>query len=179
MREIEFKDFQNPWTLHHLFTRDDDSLFEWLRNHGLLAERIVCDHGLSANLQYREKAAYNRAFRCSKGHEITMLKYSYFEGSPYNVRDLIIFIKYYIEGHTLKQCSLATSMEYKNTAVNWASYIRELFMEHVHRSYENLKFSTDVEIDESLFGRKIKYNRVDPRDRKFGFLVSWKEVQIQ
>ena len=98
----------------------------------MLAERAVCSHGLGANLQYREKAAYNRVFRCRKGHEITMLKNSFFEGSLYNIRVLVIFIKYYIEGHTLKQCALATSMEYKSTAVNWGSFIRELFMGHVH-----------------------------------------------
>ena len=59
----------------------------------------------------------------------------------------MIFIKYYIEGHTLKQCAIATSMEYKSTAVNWGSFIRELFMEHVHLTYQHIKFNSDVEID--------------------------------
>ena len=58
------------------------------------------------------------------------------------------FIKYYIEGHTLKQCALATSMEY-SAAVNWGSFIRELFMGHVHLTYQHIKFNSDVEIDES------------------------------
>ena len=95
-----------------------------------------------------------------------MRKYSFFEGSSYNIRDLVIFVKSYLEGHTLKQCALATSMDYKSTAVHWASYIRELFIEHVHRSYSEMKFSNEVEIDESLFGRKIKYNRGKPCGQK-------------
>ena len=47
-------------------------------------------------------------------------------------------------------------MDYKSTAIHWASYIRELFVEHVHRSYNILKFKTDVEIDESLFSSENK-----------------------
>ena len=85
VQDKEFSDFQNPWTFHYLFTRDDDVLFHLLRNHGLLADRVVCSYGLGANLQYPEKAAYNRVFRCRKGHEITMLKNSFFEGSSYNI----------------------------------------------------------------------------------------------
>ena len=46
-------------------------------------------------------------------------------------RDLVIFVKSYLEGHTLKQYALATSMDYMSSAVHWASYIRELFIEHV------------------------------------------------
>ena len=57
-------------------------------------------------------------------------------------------------------------MDYKSTAIHWASYLRELFVEHVHRSYNTLKFKTDVEIDESLFRRKIKYNRGKPCGQK-------------
>ena len=101
VQDIEFCDFKNPWTFNYLFTRDDNVLFHWLRNHGLLAEIVVCSNRLSANLQYREKAAYNRVFRCRKGHKITKLKNSFFEGSSYNIRDNVIFMKYYIEGHTL------------------------------------------------------------------------------
>ncbi|VDI66511.1 Hypothetical predicted protein [Mytilus galloprovincialis] len=53
-------------------------------------------------------------------------------------------------------------MEYRHTSVNWPRYVRELFCEHVHTEYQNLVFEGDVEIEESLFGRKIKYNRGKP-----------------
>ena len=66
----------------------------------------------------------------------------------------------------MKQCALSTGMDYKTTAVNWASYIREMFMEYVYKNYQTLKFDTEVEIDESLFGRKIKYNRGRPTGQK-------------
>ena len=36
----------------------------------------------------------------------------------------------------------------------------------MYTSYETLKFKNEVEIDESLFGRKIKYNRGKPSGQK-------------
>ncbi|CAG2245829.1 unnamed protein product [Mytilus edulis] len=53
-------------------------------------------------------------------------------------------------------------MEYRHTSVNWARCVRELFREHVHTEYQNLVFEGNVEKDESLFGRKITYNRGKP-----------------
>ena len=83
-----------------------------------------------------------------KGHEYTTRKHPFFEGSPYNIRDLVIFIKYYIEGHTPKQCALATSLlPWIITALIRTSYI-ELLMEHVYKPYQKLIFS--FEIDERV-----------------------------
>ncbi|CAC5426613.1 unnamed protein product [Mytilus coruscus] len=45
-------------------------------------------------------------------------------------------------------------MDYKNTSVNWASYIRELFCQYVSTIYDYTEFEGEVEFDESLFGRK-------------------------
>ncbi|CAC5384063.1 unnamed protein product [Mytilus coruscus] len=53
-------------------------------------------------------------------------------------------------------------MEYKSTSVHLASYIREMFCEYIYTEYEIIRFQGDVELDESLFGRKIKYNRGKP-----------------
>ena len=53
-------------------------------------------------------------------------------------------------------------MEYYHTSVNWASYVREIFCEFVFSTYKDIVFDGDVEIDESLFGRKVKYNRGNP-----------------
>ena len=63
-----------------------------------------------------------------------------------------------------------------STAVHWASYIRELFIKDVPRSYSEIKFSTDAEIDESLFGPKIKYNRNNAcgQNIKIFAIIEWK-----
>ncbi|KAK3107606.1 hypothetical protein FSP39_018210 [Pinctada imbricata] len=53
-------------------------------------------------------------------------------------------------------------MTYKSTAVNWASFVRELFKEYFHRHIRCRKLSGEIEIDESLFGRRVKHNRGNP-----------------
>ncbi|CAG2192718.1 unnamed protein product [Mytilus edulis] len=86
----------------------------------------------------------------------------FLEGSSFNIRDIIVFIKYYLECHTLLQCSKSANMDYKNTSVYWASYIRELFCQYVSTIYDYTEFEGEVELDESLFGRKVKYHRGNP-----------------
>jgi transposase-like protein len=50
-------------------------------------------------------------------------------------------------------------MAYKSSAVDWANYIRDWFVEYYYRDIRSTKFSGIVEIDESLFGRRVKYNK--------------------
>ena len=166
--DIAFKDFQNPWTFHNLFNSDDDEVFQWLRTNGLLAKEVMCRNcNTMASLKRRSRIPDGYSFRCpGSKHEFSMRKNSFFEGSAYNIRDLIIFLKYYLEGHTLHQCALSTNMDYKHTAVDWGSYVRELFCQFVADKYPMTTFDGDVEIDESLFGRKIKYNKGEPKGHR-------------
>ena len=166
--EIEFEDFVNPWTFHNLFVSSDDEVFSWLRRQGLLASELTCNKcGTAAKLRRRERASDGYTFRCKGSkHEYGMRKKSFFEGSAYNIRDLMIFIKHYLEGNSLHQCATATGMDYRHTAVDWGSYIRELFSQYVYDQYNMAMFQGDVEIDESLFGRKVKYNKGDPKGHR-------------
>ena len=93
-------------------------------------------------------------------------KNSVFERSSYNIRDLLY--------NSLNQCALSTGMDYKHTAVNWASYIRQLFCQYVLNANHMIIFEGEVEIDKCLFGRKIKYHRGQPRSNRiwlFGFVL--------
>ena len=63
---------------------------------------------------------------------------------------------------TLLQCSLFSGISYRNTAVNWASFLRELFKEHFFLHTRHRVLSGEIEIDESMFRRKMKYHRGDP-----------------
>ena len=54
--EIEFRDFVNPWTFHHLFIGSDETVYSWLRNNGLLANEVTCRTcGTPAKLKKRQK----------------------------------------------------------------------------------------------------------------------------
>jgi hypothetical protein len=142
-----FSDWTNPWIFHQLFTSSDDVVFKWLRKRGLLATDLpclTCQNGNRMKLNVRESASDGFSFRCKKSHEAGMRKNSFFQGSPFNVRDLILFIKMYLDVTTLHKIANAVVMDYKHTAVTWASYVRELFCEYVHEVYPTLKLEGDV-----------------------------------
>ena len=60
------------------------------------------------------------------------------------------------DGHLLKKCTENSAIK-KATSVTWAQYIRDLFVQWVWEDVilAEIKFDGIVEIDESLFGRKI------------------------
>ena len=87
--------------------------------------------GVKNNLSLRKKAQLNEkirlkdgyTFRCGSNHEFNEKKTSFFERSSYNIRNLLY--------NSLNQCALSTGMDYKHKAVNWASYIWQLFCQYV------------------------------------------------
>ena len=145
-----------------------DEVFQWLGNQGLLAMEVTClTCGTAAKLRSCDRSSDGYSFRCKGSkHEYGMRKYSFFEGSAYNIRDLMIFLKQYLEGDSLHQCALATGMDYRHTPVDRASFIKELFCQYVYDKYNMTMFEGDVEIDESLFGGKIKYHKGEPKGHR-------------
>ena len=71
----------------------------------------------------------------------------------------MLFIKNYLDGHALHQSATSAGLEYRHTSVNWASYVREVCREYVYNANKTLVFGNEVEIDESLFGAKMKYHK--------------------
>ena len=76
-------------------------------------------------------------------------------------QDILEFMRTFIEGQSLLRCSQYSGLSYKNTSVDWANFIRDLFRIYVFEQIieSQDKLSGIVEIDESLFGRKCKYQR--------------------
>ena len=76
------------------------------------------------------------SFRCktNRTHEVASRKFSFFENLKPTIQDIMDFVKSYMEGHTLFMTSKLSGVNYKSTAVNWGSFIRELFKEHFTRS---------------------------------------------
>lgn len=56
---------------------------------------------------------------------------------------------------SLSQCARFSGVAFKSTAVNWNSFIGELFKEYVEIHIKIKKLSGTVEIAESLFGRCV------------------------
>nr|XP_011443777.2 uncharacterized protein LOC105339761 [Crassostrea gigas] len=103
-------------------------------------------------------------YRCSKNRDHTRASrtYSFFEKSILLIQDIMLFIKNYLEKCSLSQCARFSGMSYGSTSVNWASFIREIFKEYFYRNLRFKKLHGIIEIEESLFGRRVKFHRGNP-----------------
>ena len=93
---------------------------------------------------------------------VELRKWSFFEGPAYNI-GIYAFLNEYT-GHTSLQCAKATGRDYKHTAVDWGSFIWEMFCQYTYGMYNIMtQFEGEIELDESLLGRKVNYNKGDPK----------------
>jgi len=167
---IDFKDFSNPWNFFALFQSSDTIIHSWLKNRGLLLTTYTCSTDKCGRLC---KWVYRRSkdtitLRCegNSDHEFSIRKNSFFEKSHYSFQDLMNFVKLYLEGQLLVSISEQTGMCYKSTALHWSQLIRKMFKQYIYdcvHGKNDLIFSGIQEIDESIFGRRVKYNRGNPR----------------
>ena len=181
MNRIQIRDFYNPWNFYALFLSDESTIQDWCLANGLLATTIECvakvnyldtENGniktrTCGGLMVRKERSSkpgNVVFSCSVNsrHEKAYRTYSFFQNSNLSIPDIMVFIKSYLDNCSLLQCSKFSGVCYKSTAVNWASYIREMFKEFFQGTIRYKVLSGEIEIDESLFGRRIKYNRGNP-----------------
>jgi len=87
-----------------------------------------------------------------------------------HLQDIINLVIAYAEDQTLRKCSQAAGVGYGSTAVHWGSFYRDLFIEYYMRNIRDMKLSSQVKVNESLFGRRTKYHRSDPRGIKVWML---------
>ena len=150
-------------------------IISWLCANGLLASTLSCRTKIKVGelstecgglmlLKERSSCVDGTTFRCqsNRNHEKSIRTYSFFEGSHLLIPDIMVFIKCYQDKITLLQWAKFPGVAYKSTAVHWGSFVRELFKEHVFRNIMNKTISGEIEIDESLFGRKMKYKKGNP-----------------
>ena len=162
--DVCIEDLNNLHTFILLLNSTDENLLQWLRHHGILAIEMICENcGFDMKLCNRKGKPFNKTWRCknNRNHELSILRYSFFEGGHHPVQDYLVFIFGLISKMPLYKSSQLSGLAYGNTAVDWANFCREVLMEwiFVHVLDSNLKFQGEVQIDESLFGHKIKYHR--------------------
>lgn len=165
--DMTTRDFSNPWNFYSLMMLSDDEVYQWLRMHGLLATTIPCNtEGCEGRmfLKSSSRSVGGTVFRCTVNrlHTRACRANSFFERSNLTIQDIFLFIKSYLDGSSLSQCARFSGVAYKSTAVNWGSFIRELFKEFFELRIKTKKLTGTVEIDESLFGRRVKHHRGDP-----------------
>ena len=91
-------------------------------------------------------------------HQLDTVRF--FNKMHHTISDILCFVKNFLDGHLLIKCSEYAGIN-KATAVYWAQYIRDLFVQWVWEEViiKELKFEGIFKVGESLFGRKIKYHR--------------------
>ena len=164
---ITFSDFSNPWNFFSVFLNEQDVVHQWCRDHGLLPLSLPCKSpGCDGVAMLRARKGYvaNEVFRCNKNvsHQRQTREFSFFEASKIPTNDILLFVKSYLDGCSLNQCASFAGISYGSTSVDWASHIRELFKDDFMRNTIHKKISGEIEIDESLFGRRVKYHRGNP-----------------
>jgi len=70
----------------------------------------------------------------------------------------MLFLYEFLKHQTLWKTSQQTGFCYKSTSIDCANFARDLFRQYTKDFAFNVKFSGNIEIDESRFGRRSKNN---------------------
>lgn len=165
--------WDNLYNLTAVLTLPMEQLVKWLQRNNLLASEMCCgnaDCNLPCKMNARSRSLDGYTWRCPKRHETSIRKFSFFSQSHLHLADIIMFIYRYAEGNSLWQASHSGGMAYQSTSVDWGNFVRDLFLEYYVRDIAPVKFTGIVEIDESLFGRKVKHNRGAPLGNRIWIL---------
>ena len=92
-------------------------------------------------------------------HRVSAAKYSYFERSKFNVRDILFFIFDYLNEVLLYRCKTLASIGSDGTSVNYSQYIRDIMSQKMADVINHVLLNGEIEIDESAFGCVRKYGR--------------------
>ena len=162
--KLPLSELENPYNLYALLNVPWEAFREYLKRQGLLPTRMKCQKcNKTAYLSKRSRNLEGMGWKCKDNHETTMRRFSFFAKAHFFTQDIINFIVCYITGSSLLHCSKISAFAYKNSAVDWASYVRELFVQWVYEVMRKKVFHGTVEVDESLFGKKVKHHRGNPR----------------
>ena len=136
-------------------------MYLWFQENGLLAKEIPCNNcakeGIESvmEIKQRKSKVFGSTFRCVLNHN------SFFSGGHHPIPDYMVFIYALINRMPLYRASKMSGLNYKNTVADWANYYHEVCMEWVNRHVIqcSFKLTGEVQIDESLFGHRVKYHR--------------------
>jgi len=164
---MSIDELNNPFNRYTLLMASNTSLITWLQSNGLLRHNVTCTTcSMPCKLTHRARNIDKFSWRCPGSHESSVRLHSIFSNSHLFIQDILHFMFNHIEGHNLYKCADMCGVNYKTTAVEWVKKLRDLYCEFYVRKIRPVKFGGIVEIDESLFGKRVKYNKGNPRGLK-------------
>ncbi|GFS17825.1 mitotic-spindle organizing protein 2A [Elysia marginata] len=169
VEDISFGDFYNPYNFYKVLFLEDADLFLWLAKAGLIASEgsFLCP---KCNSKPRVAPKSNRRvalrFRCPKKHEFSIFKFSFFENTKAELRDLLVFVRSYLLEIPLYKCAAESGLKYQSTCVDWANSLRNIFVEIVGARYQDKQLEGEIEIYMSLYGSKVKLIEGNPKGQE-------------
>jgi len=166
--EITLSDINNPFNrFTTVLLGSHNVILKWLQKVWLLAATVRCERSdMHCWMCQRDKTTDGYVWRCPARHEISIRRNSFFSKSHLHIPDIINFVITYAEGQSLWKCAQSAGVGYRSTAVDWGSFCRDLFVEYHVRNIKDEILQGEIEVDESLFGRRTKCHRGDSRGMK-------------
>ena len=151
---------ENPFSRYSLLFSPPEIFMKWLQDNGFLISNVSCNRcGEMCVLTKRTRRIDGHTWRCKNKHETSVRRNSFFEKSHLYIQDVMNFSIEYCIGSSLNYCSKASGMAYRSSTVDWGNFCRDLFVEYYTTDIATSKFNGEIEIDESLFGRRNKHHR--------------------
>lgn len=113
--------------------------------------------------QRRSNKLDNYVWKCVQCRiERSLRGNSFFSGSHFPLADIMNFIVTFAQGAKLHQLSFVTGMCLHSTVIDWCNFLRDVIKQYVFDEMQTLQMSGIIEVDESLFGRRVKFHRGNP-----------------
>lgn len=155
------------WEVCELFRQSDDNIRDWFRNHGLIAEAVLCPYCRQQMKEGKKKDTWQWVCRRCPAHPTkpggdnavtrSMWTNSFFKGMHLSPRQVFAFMYFWslnIQSHEFLEPQIGLA---RQTVTDYRSFMRELCMQHYVRNPLLLGGpGFVVQIDESLF-KHAKY----------------------
>jgi transposase-like protein len=157
---------------------DSSVIITHLQQHGVLHKSInckKCGQKMMMGVHSRRVDGYSwvcTSCKCRKSIRTA----SYFEKSMLPLSTIFMVLYCYLKFDKMLQRDIADICDVSETTlVNWANFIRETISHHYLLNPQVLGGANSVQIDESLFGGRRKYNRGDHQIHTHGWVFGMVE----
>ena len=166
-------------SLKHLFEiiSTEESTIEFLRSHKLLARTLECEKcEVPLKTRKYERCLDKCTFYCIKCKKMKSIRASsFFEKSKINLKDVLIIIYLWSTGVPAFICQRQLPEISHKTINDWYSFCRDICIKKFETEpvqFDSNQVSVEVQVDESLFGKKQKYHKGKIYQRSWFFGIS-------
>ena len=141
-------------------SQDIDKLVEFLMEKKAIKSEMKCDCGAQMSLNKRKDRSDIYYWRCKCKREKSIRSGSFFEKSKLALSQLFLFTFLYLKFDKILSKYIAEIADIsEQKVVDWGNLIREEISYYFLKNPLILGENSAVQIDESLFGGRRKYNR--------------------